>query len=121
VLPPGAGAIVRDLLRSRRRLDRGNATSTALLDDYGGFGMAFWTDLGRHDRHSARRKERLDTLNAWRNAIAHRNSRWLETHAATMRTLRQVRAWRGNCSALAHLMDRVVGRHLTDLIGERPW
>jgi hypothetical protein len=125
VLPASLGQLLGGRLRDGRQLDRGNARPSALQADFGRFRMDLWDELIRLDARNRRRYRELDQLNAWRNAVAHQgfplSSLNATAVAGTTRTLRLVRAWRGSCAALARQIDRIVSRHLAQLIGTRPW
>jgi len=117
--------VVGKLFLNRRSLSRGNASSAALADDFGRFGIEVWRELVQHDPRNVRRRERLDQLNVWRNAIAHQDLHLTAGRAsivgATRRDVRSVRTWRHTCSALAHNLDTVVKRHLIRVADGRPW
>ncbi len=72
VVEPAAMAIqMRILLTSNRQLGRGNAHPGALGKDFQLFGLRLWPELNADDQRNERRSKKLDTLNQWRNAIAH--------------------------------------------------
>jgi len=71
---PGAVARVLLLLMSRgRKLDAGNANPGSIGADFARLGMEFWVDVEAADPRNARRREALEALNLWRNAIAHQD------------------------------------------------
>jgi hypothetical protein len=63
--------ILEARLVSGRWLDRGNPTASNLGADFGRFDLQLWDVLQTFDRRSRRRRERLDALIGWRNAIVH--------------------------------------------------
>jgi hypothetical protein len=122
---PAGAAVILDELGINRRLDRGNAHSAALRDDFRWLDAHLWTELARLDRRNELRRTHLDQLNVWRNAIAHQAlppaGPQAVTAAGTARTLRWARVWRANCSALAHQLDQFVKRRLNTMLGIRAW
>jgi hypothetical protein len=79
--------------------------------------MQFWATVHALDRRNAARQAELETLNTWRNAIAHQD--WRVVGPSLQ--LPQVRAWRDVCRALAKSFDRAVGVHVATLVGTQPW
>ena len=124
VRPAGAVAIVNELVRGRL-LDRGNAQPSALAADFRWLDEELWSELVKLDARNRPRRERLDQLNVWRNAIAHQalplSSGNAAKAAGTARTLRWTRVWRANCSALARQLDSFVKVKLTAMLGSPPW
>jgi hypothetical protein len=107
-----------------RHLDRGNATAGNLGSDFARFGFDLWPTVYAADSRGVRRREMLDQVMAWRNAIAHDSP--LSTHAEevvgeTRPTLTWGRKWRRGLGALAVSMDDVVGNEIAVLIGRQTW
>lgn len=67
--------ILSRCLTSGRRLDSGNASPQNLAADFDRFAVDFWRLVQQRDRRNQARRERLETLNRWRNAIAHQDFR----------------------------------------------
>jgi hypothetical protein len=54
-----------------RRLDTGNPNPGNLGSDFNRFGLDFWAGVHNLSPKNSRRRENLEELNSWRNAIAH--------------------------------------------------
>jgi hypothetical protein len=125
VQPPAAAGMVRELLTSRRLLDRGNASSATLAADFGRLDVELWRQLELCDPRNNGHQRRLDQLNVWRNAIAHQDFAFgpaqTKTVAGSGRSLRWTRLWRGSCSTLAEQLDVEINRQLRILTGAVPW
>jgi len=121
-IDPGIGAVLDTSLSFRRQLDSGNAQPAALAADFSRFDFKFWTTVEEADARNAARRRKLETLNAWRNAIAHHD---IDTRRPDLRprevTLAACNSWRGALSGLAESFDRVLADHLATLVGARPW
>ena len=119
-----APAIIRSVLRAQfmvgRRLDRGNPDPVNIGSDYDRLGLSFWSDVKLDDARNGKRKVVLETLRAWRNAIAHQDFDPTKLVPSTL-TLPTIRRWRSACNALAGSFDRVLSRHLERLTGTPPW
>lgn len=100
------------------QLNRGNARPEALLNDFRRLGIDLWREMARLNGATAGRRDKLEQLNAWRNAIAHQDFARLGTEDLGVQA---VRSWRLACGALARDMNKVMGVHLRDLFGARPW
>ena len=61
---------MNELLKGRL-LDRSNAHPAALAADFSWLHQDLWVELVKQDARNRARRERLDQLNVWRNAIAH--------------------------------------------------
>jgi hypothetical protein len=70
-IDPGIGAVLDTNPSFRRQLDSGNAQPAALGIDFNLFDFFFWREVETADARNAARQRKLETLNAWRNAIAH--------------------------------------------------
>jgi hypothetical protein len=109
--------IVQNLFVQGRKLDQGNPNPGNLGSDFGRLGMAFWPAVLALDGRNAGRQTILETLNTWRNAVAHQD--WSKVGAQTLH-LRRVQEWRRACCALATQFDAAVGRNLHGLVGAMP-
>lgn len=118
---PSEMSVRADLLRRSlilgRKLDRGNPNPGNLGSDFGRLGLRFWDHVKASDTRSEVRLERLESLNTWRNAIAHQDFSDVQRPLG----LQEVRKWRNACRGLARTFDRVVARHLAAIVGNRPW
>ncbi len=121
-IDPGIGAVLDTSLSFRRQLDSGNAQPAALAADFSRFDFVFWTAVETTDTRNAARRRKLETLNAWRNAIAHHD---IETRRADLHprevTLAACRSWRSALNSLAESFDRVLADQLAALVGAHPW
>jgi hypothetical protein len=118
VTPPVLSPIIQNLFVQGRKLDQGNPNPGNLGSDFGRLGMAFWPAVVALNAQNAARQTKLETLNTWRNAVAHQD--WSRVGGPTL-WLNQVQAWRRTCRALAKQFDTAVGSHLRGLVGRRPW
>lgn len=102
-----------------RKLDRGNPNAGNLGSDFGRIGIAFWKEVLASDARNEIRKDRIELMSKWRNAIAHQDFP-ADLEPAVL-TLRVVREWRGSCKGLARSFDRVLRRYIADVSGVAPW
>lgn len=107
-------------LMAGRRLAAGNANPGNLGSDFGRLGMSLWDSVYTHDARNQRRREKLDELAAWRNAIGHQDFT-APCLGGTSLTLSRVESWFGACQGLAASFDVVVADHVAALIGRQPW
>lgn len=108
-------------LGSHRRLDRGNANSASIDADFARLGLRIWDAVKALDPRNAARKELIDELNTWRNAIAHQDFNPVKLGGRTTLRLSHVNGWRGACNQLARAFDAVTRAHLSTLLGSHPW
>lgn len=73
------------------------------------------------DRRNDERKQRLEELKDWRNAIAHQDFDPAKLGGRTTLRLNDVNRWRRACDQLARAFDQVARGHLNGLVGSRPW
>jgi hypothetical protein len=122
--PPALQPALDLAFTAGRKLDRQNAHSGTLGDDFGRFGPRFWLAVDALGPQFAVRRRRLDQLNAWRNAIAHQDFRHVGTDPLTQGSradLPTFRTWRSALDQLAGGIDRAMYRELTGIIGSGPW
>jgi hypothetical protein len=117
--PANLAVVLRSALMQGRKLDFGNPSPSNLGADFGRLGMAFWDEVRALDARNDDRKDRLEELNEWRNAIAHQD--FARVGGRALLHLGSVRGWRAACDALAISFDRAVGMHLGRLVGRAPW
>jgi hypothetical protein len=115
--PPVLGPLVQNLFVQGRKLDHGNPNPGNLGSDFGKLGMAFWPTVNALDHRNTARQAALETLNTWRNAIAHQD--WSDVGPGLQ--LKEVRAWRATCRGLATDFDSAVEAYLVGLVGKAPW
>ncbi|MBS1886437.1 MAG: hypothetical protein JSU06_04535 [Actinobacteria bacterium] len=68
---PAVGRVLEARLINGRWLDRGNANVPNLGSDFGRFDLRFWDAVLEHQESNRSRKEKLEALIVWRNAIGH--------------------------------------------------
>ncbi len=119
--PAAARPVIGARFLEARKLDRGNPNPGNLGSDFGRFGIDFWGQVRQSDQRNQQRQSRLHALSVWRNAIAHQDFDPGVLDPKPPLTLGTVRRWRSACGALAVQFDRVMGSHLTQLVGTKPW
>jgi hypothetical protein len=112
---------LRRALLSNRALDRGNPHAGAIGHDFNGLGMALWELVDAADKRNRRRRDLLDELNRWRNAIAHQDFDPAALGGRTTVTVGMIRSWRAACDMLALSFDLVVGRYAAAITNTVPW
>jgi hypothetical protein len=122
---PHIRELVLNALTQGRRLDRGNAAPSSLAVDFARLDLDLWDELAKRDPRTAARRRRLEQLNVWRNAVAHRDFH-LSAGAqvlvsGTNRSLAFARSSRRCCAAVARQMDGVVKSRLTAALNRSPW
>jgi len=122
--PSHLGPLIEGSLTLGRTLDRGNPNAGNLGSDFARFGFDFWDSLYEADERSRRRRELLEQVMIWRNAIAHesrisaKNQKQIE---GTKPTLTWGRRWRRAMGALVKTADSVTRDELAALTGQEPW
>jgi hypothetical protein len=116
-------AVLQSVLRAEflldRSLDRGNANPSTIGSDFNRLGVEFWKQVYSDHPRNDRRKEMLEELNRWRNAIAHQD--FHPVGGSSILHLPRVKAWRKACNRLALSFDHVMHAHLAAIIGVSPW
>lgn len=113
--------IVESEFTRGRQLDRGNAHLGSLGNDFRRLGIDLWAAVDQYDPSGPARRQQLDLLNAWRNAIAHQDFDPAKLGGTTRLRLAQVRRWRVVCRRLARTIDTVMRRHLKFITKVTPW
>ncbi len=108
------------LFIQNRKLDKGNPNPGNIGADYNRFGLAFWDEVGSLSFQNQDRQRRLDTLNTWRNAIAHQDFDVTILGATSLR-IKRVREWRVDCNQLAVSFDEVMRSYIQQINGGSPW
>ena len=122
ITPAAYQGVVREEFLWNRRLDRGNATSENLAADFGRLGLELWVRATAADARNAQRRQLLNELNEWRNAIAHQDFVGLRVRVRRpVIQLAQVQDWRRACDALARSFDGVLGAYVQGVTGVAPW
>jgi hypothetical protein len=118
-------AALRNLLRGElvrnRKLDRGNPNPGSIGADFARLGLEIWGQVKALDRRNVERRQLLDALNEWRNAIAHQDFDSTRLGGRSTLRLSDVTSWRRACSQLARAFDAVTRSHLGALLGSPPW
>jgi hypothetical protein len=104
-----------------RSLDRGNPQAGAIGLDFNRFGLQFWIEVYSLQVHNKRRRELLDELMLWRNAIAHNDFDPSIFGLDPVLQLVQVRAWRSALNGLCQAFDTVMYNRLKIILGTSPW
>jgi len=120
-----APADTKDIIRAQflwaRSLHRGNPQAGGIGSDFGRFGLAFWGEVYALHGYNEKRKEMLDELMAWRNAIAHNDFDPAIFGIDPVLHLAQVRDWRRALNVLCLGFDTVMSNFLTAKLGVAPW
>jgi hypothetical protein len=121
IAPAAVQDMVEIALLVGRQLDRGNAHPGSLGADFGRFDLIFWSEVESYNPRNPARKDLLEMLNRWRNAIVHQVFDPNQLGGTTVLRLEQVRRWRAACKGLARSFDEVMRRHLQTRTGASPW
>ncbi len=119
--PAHLQALVRTQFLWGQPFSRGNPQAGAIGSDFGRLGLPFWEDVYAVHAHNRRRRELLDELMVWRNAIAHNDFDPAVFGPDPILHLPQVRRWRSALNGLCSGFDRVLRSHLTGILGAAPW
>lgn len=118
VVPPSMQRFFRHEFAWNRSLDKGNPSPGAIGSDFNRLGVEFWLAVYALDSRNERRRELLEELVAWRNAIVHQDFDPLGTWALH---LARVRAWRSAINVLARSFEQAMFAYLQPLTGGAPW
>lgn len=113
--PAAYRSLLRDALLLGRRLDRHNATSAALRDDFGRLDLELWAALAGAP---PRARETLDEVMSARNAIAHQDVLKL---GRLRLDLTAILSWRQALDDLAGAIDVAVTVRVGEIVGQDPW
>lgn len=80
---------------------------------------SLWDDVNAWDSRNRGRRNKLRTLNEWRNAIAHQD--FSKVGGTTALLLGTVQSWRAACDGLTVSFDALVGDYVQQLVAKRPW
>jgi hypothetical protein len=120
-----APAVLQSVLRAEfflnRGLDRGNANPSTIGADFNRLGVDFWPQVYKDYSGNDRRRESLDNLNTWRNAIAHQDFDPGKLGGTTTLRLLRVRKWRKACNRLALSFDNIMHGYIVAATGSTPW
>ncbi len=122
VASPVLLATYRDNLVFGRKLDSGNPNPGNIGADFTRFGFAFWPAIDADDPRTPQRRRALETLNRWRNAIAHNDfATGMYRGGRPSLHLSEVQDWRSACNGLARSFDHVMRAYLLSATGVAPW
>lgn len=109
-------------LQWNRQLDSKNANQGTIGGDFGRLGVSnFWERVDGIFANNHRRRQWLDELNTWRNAIAHQMFDPALLGGTTLLRLARVQRWRRGCNRLALSMDRVLRAYIQSITSNAPW
>ncbi len=118
----GFRAAMRQELLWNRQLDSKNANQGTIGGDFGRLGIPhFWAQVDAVFVNNSLRRQRLEDLNAWRNAIAHQTFDPAVLGGTTKLHLAGVQRWRRGCNKLARSLDRVLRTYIHSVTGNNPW
>lgn len=121
IVPTQLQVFLRAELIWNRSLGKGNPHPGAIGTDFNRLGIEFWTEVYALDSRNERRRELLQELIDWRNAIAHQDFDPVAPGGPPTLHLAKVRAWRSAVAALARGFDQVMYNYLQALLGGDPW
>jgi hypothetical protein len=121
IVPAQLQAFLRVEFIWNRSLGRGNPHPGAIGSDFSRLGIDFWTEVYGLDARNERRRELLQELIDWRNAIAHQDFDPVAPGGAPALHLARVRGWRSAVNALARHFDQAMYNYLRALLGGAPW
>jgi hypothetical protein len=113
--------VIREQFLWGRQLDRGNAQAGAIGSDFGRFRFAFWDEVDALHALHRRRRELLDELVRWRNAIAHNDFDPAHFGPDPVLHLQEVRQWRSALNGLCPAFDTGMRQRLGFMLGAFPW
>jgi hypothetical protein len=121
IMPAALKDIVRLQFTQNRKLDTGNPNPGNIGSDFARLGIDLWPQVLASNSRNTDRRISLESMNMWRNAIAHQDIDPAKFGGSASLRLGQVRRWRTTCGALATEFDAVVGQRLTIIVGSAPW
>jgi hypothetical protein len=121
VAPAQVQRLFRLELIWNRSLGRGNPHPGAIGSDFSRLGVDLWTEVYALDARNERRRELLQELVEWRNAIAHQDFDPVAPGGISTLHLATVVAWRRAINKLAQQFDEVMYNYLRVLVGNDPW
>jgi hypothetical protein len=112
----------RDNLLFGRKLTIGNPNPGNIGSDFNRLGLSFWPTVDADHPRNPQRRQALEALNRWRNAIAH-NAFAPDMYRGGRPSLQlsEVQEWRRACEGLARSVDNVLRAHLLSATGVVPW
>lgn len=104
-----------------RSLAKGNPHPGAIGSDFNRLGIDFWREVYALDARNERRRELLQELVDWRNAIAHQDFDLVAAGGSATLHLARVKERRRAVHALTRHFDQVMYNYLQALLGAAPW
>lgn len=104
-----------------RKLETGNPNPGNIGNDFNRFGFKLFDAMKALAPKTTRQKAQLESLNVWRNAIAHQDFTKSDLCGKTTISIARVRAWRSACGELAQTMDLAMQVQLKEILGIQPW
>lgn len=114
--PPGY-ALPLQGLTAGRKLDHGNPNSGNIGHDFTRLGMDIWADVYAMHARNQRRRELLDEMMEWRNAIGHQDFNKPRLRGRKTILLKEVQQYRSSCDALAAFFVRAALDHIHGVAG----
>jgi hypothetical protein len=121
IVPPQLQACIRTELVWNRSLGRGNPHPGAIGSDFNRLGVDFWSAVYALDARNDRRRELLQEMIKWRNAIVHQDFDPILLGGTSTLHLARVRDWRRAVNVLARSFDQAMCNYLQALRGSVPW
>jgi hypothetical protein len=122
VVSPVLLATFRNNLLFGRKLDTGNPNPGNIGSDFNRLGLSIWPAVDAEHTRNPQRCRVLETLNRWRNAIAHHAfAPDMCRKGRPSLHLAEVQDRRRACDGLAHSFDTVLRAHLVTATGVAPW
>lgn len=121
ILPAQVQGFVRAEFIWNRSLARGNPHPGAVGTDFKRLGVDIWVRVYDLDARNNRRRELLQELVDWRNAIAHQDFDPVAPGGIPTLQLARVRTWRSAVNALARSFDQAMYDYLRGPLGAAPW
>jgi hypothetical protein len=118
VVPADLQDVLKVEFLMNRTLDRGNPHPGGIGSDFNRLGVDFWPEVYAIHGSNNRRRELLQELIEWRNAIAHQDFNPVGGNPTLH--LGRVRSWRSAVNALTVFFDRVMRGYLGGLMGTAP-
>jgi len=121
IIPAQLRGFLRVELIWNRGLSRGNPHPGAIGSDFNRLGVDFWPEVYALDARNERRRELLQELIDWRNAIAHQDFDPVTSGGNATLHLARVKSWRNSVGALARFFDQAMYNYLSGLLNTAPW
>jgi hypothetical protein len=115
---PSLAWLLEERLIGGRQLDRGNANGPNLGSDFARFELRLWEKLLEHDPANRHRREALEALIQWRNAIGHGDIKEKQEEGKLVPhriSLKVCQEWNVTLSGLVLSIDEVLETHCVGL------